>query len=213
MMVALSRFTEAARALGATAAAADLEAAAEGVLAQWRSPERGYHNEQHLCEVLEALDELGSASAAVELAAWFHDVVYTGEPGEDELASGRYAAELLLWLGVPVEATERVVELVLVTTDHLPSPGDREAALLCDADLRILASDPERYAEYAAAVRREYAHVPEANFNRVRADLLEGLLERTRAEAELSLYSVSAPRAWTNRAINNLTHEIALLQS
>lgn len=213
MMVALSRFTEAARALGATAAAADLEAAAEGVLAQWRSAERCYHNEQHLSEVLGELDELGSASAAVELAAWFHDVVYTGEPGEDELASGRYAAEMLLRLGAPVAASERVVELVLVTADHAPPPGDDEAAALCDADLRILASSATRYAEYAAAVRREYSHVPKATFNRVRADLLQGLLKRTTPDAASPLYSAATPSTWTEQAISNLTREVAQLRS
>ena len=35
-------------------------------------------------------------------------------------------------------------------------PGDANGAVLCDADLAVLASPPEAYAAYASAVREEY---------------------------------------------------------
>ena len=39
---------------------------------------------------------------------------------------------------------------------------DAAGHVLSDADLAILGASAERYAEYAADVRREYAHVPDA---------------------------------------------------
>ena len=54
---------------------------------------------------------------------------------------------------------EEVVRLVLLTAGHEVEPGDRNGAVLVDADLSILGAPPERYARYAADVRAEYAHV------------------------------------------------------
>jgi predicted metal-dependent HD superfamily phosphohydrolase len=66
-----------------------------------------------------------------------------------------------------------------------PKPCRRKAsqrnrsngALLCDADLLILASPPDIYASYVLAIRQEYAHVPEPDFNTGRGQVLRGLLE------------------------------------
>ena len=49
---------------------------------------------------------------------------------------------------------------------------------LCDADLAILAAEPQRYADYSAAVRREYAHVSDADFAVGRALVLRDLLAK-----------------------------------
>ncbi|MGZ6753102.1 MAG: hypothetical protein ACXVEJ_06505, partial [Nocardioides sp.] len=49
---------------------------------------------------------------------------------------------------------------------------------LSDADLAILAAPPERYAAYAAAVRREHAHVPDDAFRAGRAAILTDLLAK-----------------------------------
>ena len=54
--------------------------------------------------------------------------------------------------------------LVRLTETHLPGSRDPEGELLCDADLAILASDSADYAAYVAAVRQEYAQVPEEEF-------------------------------------------------
>ena len=62
---------------GADGLRAELEAA-------YADPARGYHDTLHLREVLERLDELGPAGTAVVLAAWFHDGVYDGRPGDEE---------------------------------------------------------------------------------------------------------------------------------
>src|SRR6478735_6166231 len=49
-----------------------------------------------------------------------------------------------------------LVRLDLLTADHRPEPGDGDGALLCDADLSILGGEPEEYARYVAAVRKDY---------------------------------------------------------
>ncbi|MCB0908648.1 MAG: hypothetical protein KDB63_16195 [Nocardioidaceae bacterium] len=150
-------------------------------MAAWGSPQRGYHDLLHLHEVLERLDELALAGVpfdrvAVGLAAWFHDAVYDGSPGDEE-RSAAWAAEALPPLVGEAVAAE-VARLVRLTERHRPDDGDVAGAALCDADLAILAASPERYAAYAAAVRRDFAHVPDDAFRSGRTAVLHDLLAK-----------------------------------
>jgi len=56
------------------------------------------------------------------------------------------------------------------------APGDRIGALMVSIDLSILGADPADYDAYAAAVRREYAHVPEEAFRAGRARVMKHFL-------------------------------------
>lgn len=181
------------------------------LLGRWDEPHREYHTMTHLLAVLEAAAVLlGPLDAplrrSVLLAAWFHDAVYAGVAGEDEQASADLAgSRLRTYLGAD-EVTE-VQRLVLVTVDHAPEPGDRAGELLSDADLAVLGGAPEEYARYAAAVRAEYAQVPEEAFRRGRSAVLQGL-------AGLDpLYRTAEGRArWAEPARRNLLHELELLE-
>jgi predicted metal-dependent HD superfamily phosphohydrolase len=139
---------------------------------------RAYHDTRHLSEVLDRVDELAAAGeafdeTAVRLAAWFHDGVYDGDAGAEE-RSAQWAEDALQ--GRP-EAGE-VARLVRLTEHHRPDPDDSNGCVLSDADLAILAASPERYAEYVADVRREYAHVPDDLFVPGRAAVLRDLLAK-----------------------------------
>jgi predicted metal-dependent HD superfamily phosphohydrolase len=78
--------------------------------------------------------------------------------------------------------------------------------VLSDADLAILASPPERYADYAAAVREEYAEVPDADFAAGRAAILEALRDQ-------GIYRTEHARThWEPAARANLDREISALR-
>lgn len=189
-------------------------ALAERLLAAWGADSRGYHDTEHLVEVLARLDELACTAPTVELAAWFHDAVYTGATdGADERASAAMARTELTELGLPTAAADRVAELVAVTVDHVPAAGDTEAAMLCDADLAILAADPARYQRYVAGVRRDFAHVPDAAFAAGRAAILLRLLQRTETDPgpDGPLFRSPGTSSWTRAAAANLTRELAAL--
>lgn len=168
---------------------------------------RGYHDQQHLVEVLDRLDELAAAGERfarlpVELAAWFHDAVYAGAP-DDEERSARSAANELTAVGVPADVVAEVVRLVLVTAEHRPEDGDRDGAALSDADLGILAAEPTRYAEYVASVRREYAHVGDDDFRAGRRAVLAALDDKPAL-----FHTVAARERWEDAARANLRREL-----
>jgi predicted metal-dependent HD superfamily phosphohydrolase len=161
---------------------------------------RGYHDLRHLTEVLARLEELGEGSnVELVLAAWFHDAVYDAS-GDDEERSALLAEASLGGTGVDVAEVARLVRL---TADHEPEPGDRNGEALCDADLAILASAPDRYEEYAAGVRREYARYSDADFRAGRLAVLEDLASR-----DPLFRTAYAREHWEPRARANLAREI-----
>lgn len=170
------------------------------LLAAYRGPDRHYHDEQHLAEVLDRLDDLGCADLAVQLAAWFHDGVHRGT-ADDEERSAQWAGRTL-----PADLADEVARLVRLTASHRPADDDLPGQLLCDADLAILAASPERYAAYAAAVRREYAAVPDRDFAHGRAAVLSDLLAK-----QPLFHSPLARAEWEDRARRNVTAELARL--
>ena len=179
------------------------------LLTRYAEAHRHYHDLTHLREVLDAVDGLAGYAAdpdAVRFAAWFHDAVYDGRPGDDEEASARLAEARLPGCGLSPARVAEVARLVRLTAGHAPADDDRNGLVLCDADLAILAADPVRYRAYAAAVRAEYAHVPAEAFQAGRRAVLDGLLARP------VLYRTPPARAgWTAPARGNLAAELATL--
>jgi predicted metal-dependent HD superfamily phosphohydrolase len=180
------------------------------VVAAWSEPHRRYHDLAHLAAVLGLVGELAGAATdpdAVRLAAWYHDVVYDPRRDDNEQVSAERARAGLRGL-VPPERVEEVVRMVLLTAGHDPAPDDADGAVLCDADLAVLAGPPEAYAAYASAVREEYGHLSDAEFTAGRTAVLEHLL------ALPALYRLPAvAREWTPRARANLAAELSLLRA
>ncbi|MBD8079061.1 hypothetical protein [Cellulosimicrobium arenosum] len=212
-----SSFVRSARGAGATAPDEDLRAVGQSLLDRWDKPGRHFHNLRHLADVLGRVDELSQETHdpdLVRLAAWYHGVVFDAEDraayarkgGEDETASAALALTELEGLGVPDKAAERVAHLVNALVRHAPDPTDFDCAVLCDADLAMLASEPQRYKEYLNDVRDEYAHIPPADYVRARIAILTKLLERR------SLFSSPLGAAWENPARQNVDAELQRLR-
>ncbi len=157
------------------------------LVARYSEPQRAYHTLDHIAECLRWLDEVSPLLARpreAELALWFHDVVYDPRRADNEERSAALAAEVLRAAGVGEDVVERVAGLIRLTS-HTAAELTGDDALVCDIDLAILGATPERFAQYDAAIRREYAWVPEEIFRRERARVLAGFLAR------LSIYHTS----------------------
>lgn len=173
------------------------------LLARWAEPHRHYHSRIHLLNILEAIELLNSqAPRSVLLAAWFHDAVYRGVAGQDEADSAALAGTLLSG-NVPEPELREVQRLIGLTATHRTEPTDVDGALLCDADLSILGAAPDAYARYLRDVRRDYAHVSDADFARGRAAVVNQLLGLA------PLYRLpAAQRLWAATAQRNLRGEL-----
>lgn len=179
------------------------------LLGRWAEPQRRYHTLDHLRAVLDHATELMTYADdpdAVALAAWFHDAVYRPDRSENEERSAHLAERALTEAGIEAERTAEVARLVRLTVSHDPAEGDHNGEVLCDADLAVLAGDPAAYAAYAAAVREEYAFVPDDDFRAGRAAVLRQLLDLP------ALFRTPHGRdQWERTARRNLGTELELL--
>ncbi len=176
------------------------------LLARWTAEGRHYHDARHLAQLLDALDALGERGRPARLAAWFHDAVYTGRPGDEEASAVLAEASLVGVVGA-AEASE-VGRLVRLTERHDPDPSDAAGAALVDADLSVLGLHPARYLVYVRDVRLDYAHVADDGFRDGRLAVLDELLGRPR------LFTTDAARGrWEDPARANLSAERAHLGS
>ncbi|MFG2903070.1 hypothetical protein ACGFZH_39075 [Streptomyces zaomyceticus] len=182
------------------------------LLARWAEPQRRYHTVDHLRAVLDRIDELadqggeGGELELVRLAAWFHDAVYRPDRSENEERSAVLAEKALTEAGLTPHEVAEVARLVRLTVTHDPAPGDLNGETLCDADLAILATGPDTYRGYTAAVREEYGFVPDDAFRAGRAAVLRQLLDLPRL-----FRTPYGAAAWEERARENLERELATL--
>ena len=180
-----------------------------------REEHRRYHTDQHVVEKFLALEELAGEgalddreAALARVAACFHDAVYdpAAPPGANEADSADLAVRGLRALGVRDDDVTAVRQLVLATERH-EAPGARGlGAAFHDADLWILSAPSERFDEYCAQVRAEYAVVPDDAFAAGRTAVLQPFLRRDTVYA-----TRHARRAWNDRARLNLARELSRL--
>ncbi len=148
----LSAWTRSCQGAGATAPPDEIRDVGRRLMDRWQEPDRHFHNIKHLVHVLSRVDELAEETHepdVVRLAAWYHGAIfdaaekaaYANRGGEDEVASAELARTELTALGVPQRAVDRVAYLVTALARHAPVPGDFDCAVLCDADLAVLAAD------------------------------------------------------------------------
>ena len=181
------------------------------VASAYRAEGRHYHNLRHVAWVVRHVEALAADHPVDDLdatvaAAFFHDAVYEPRRDDNEAESAALAERALRDIGWTEPACRHVGALVMATAGHDVDGVDRDTAVLLAADLAVLAAEPSRYAEYATAVRREYAHVDESSWRAGRAALLRSLLARPRLfAAELRLDE------WERRARANITSELASL--
>lgn len=193
----------------AVGARGDVAGTGAALLARWSEPHRRYHALSHLSAVLSRVDELAGHATdldAVRLAAWFHDAVYDPRRADNEARSAAVATDQLARLAVDPDRVVEVDRLVRLTATHAPGPDDRDGAVLCDADLAVLASPASVYAAYVEGVRGEYGHLDAAAFAAGRAAVLRALLDRP------TLFSTGHGRtSWEEPARGNLVAELTRL--
>lgn len=194
----------------------------ESLLQAWEQPHRAYHHSGHLSQMLTDLDRLyahrtqGSTPLALILAAWFHDAVYEGAPGEDERRSEQLAntsLEPLVTAGLlSGDELQMVSLLVRATATHeLPESADLPAGyepadiqFFLDADMAILAADSARYRRYLRGVRSEYSHFDDEAFRAGRTTFLRSILGRKRI-----FLSEEGLQLWEEPARANLQAELS----
>ncbi|KDQ63604.1 hypothetical protein JAAARDRAFT_384709 [Jaapia argillacea MUCL 33604] len=158
---------------------------------QYGQPWRRYHTIDHINSMLSLCGRYAANlddPKAVELAIWFHDVIYDPKAthGDNELKSieefNKYAVERQL--SVPQKTA--VAELIHSTIKHeipgeLTAVSKNDLSYFLDFDLEVLSRDKEAYEIYAAQIRQEYWHYSDEAYGKGRTAVLETFLRRDKA--------------------------------
>lgn len=154
----------------------------EQLVRAYEEPLRHYHSLQHLSECLAHFEQaryLAQQPGEVAIALWFHDAIYDVRGKDNERRSADWAIRVLASCQASQATLDRVERLIMATR-HDATPSEADEQLLVDIDLAILGATPERFAEYDAQVRAEYAWVPGFVYRMKRRSVLKAFLARPR---------------------------------
>jgi predicted metal-dependent HD superfamily phosphohydrolase len=199
----------------------------DDLLVRYGEPHRHYHTATHIMFVLRHIGDMSGATAAhpspdvmaeVTAAALYHDAIYDPRVADNEAHSAVLAAAELAGVGWSSARCESVAEMILATAGHVAEDApvlvyaNAEAtAMLLDADLAILGSDPGAYQAYVNGVRAEYHHLDDHQWRAGRAAVLAHLLDRRRLFVTDYMYATVEHRARANieAELAALTHDDA----
>jgi predicted metal-dependent HD superfamily phosphohydrolase len=147
--------------------------------AHYAGPGRFYHNLQHLAHCLSELDAVADRvpdPLAVELAIWFHDVIYDSARRDNEARSADFFRSLADG-ALPQLLIDRVARLILATA-HRYAVEDPLEAWVVDIDLSSFGLPWKAFRSDCDALRREQAWQSDAAFYAGKLRFLKALLER-----------------------------------
>lgn len=153
-------------------------------LEKYSEPYRKYHNLNHISYCLDLLDILVPSDIQkdkIELAIWFHDVIYNTQAFSNEHLSVILMKSCLLgstcW---PVEYLNEVGEMIMATKhdSNLTSSSPDHFKYFIDIDLAILGETQEEFDNYNAQIKEEYNWVPEETYKTKRVEILQSFLNR-----------------------------------
>lgn len=152
------------------------------LITSYSEKHRAYHTLEHIEACFRHLDSVAEQAInphEIELALWFHDVIYKPFSATNEDDSAHMATAFLLENHVPQDVIARIAALIMITKEHNP-PKSNDGKLMLDIDLSILGAAEPIYAQFEKDVRKEYKRVPSFLFKKKRKEILENFLSRAR---------------------------------
>jgi len=188
----------------------DTNAVYNDLFVRYSEPHRAYHTLKHIGHCLEELERvrhLASNPDAVELALWYHDVIYDTTAKDSEEQSATLAIEVARNASLPDNFGQLVANLIMATK-HTSAPVDPDAQLLVDVDLSILGQSEDKFDEYERQIRKEYDWVAEDAFVAGRSSIMGAFLDRS------VIYSTQFFRnKYETQARRNIARSLARLQA
>jgi predicted metal-dependent HD superfamily phosphohydrolase len=151
------------------------------IVTAYTSPNRHYHNLQHLDNLTRELKPLQSFIKdwnVLILAIGYHDFVYDAQRQDNEEKSAAYAVAALHNI-LATDKLERCTKMVLATKTHHDTL-DVDTNYFTDADLSILGKPESEYVIYLQQIREEYRLFPDLIYKPARRKVLKHFLQMGR---------------------------------
>ena len=171
---------------------------------------RHYHNLTHLSELFTQADQFKDQIEdfdTLELAIWYHDIIYQCLRKDNEEKSAIFAKYRLEAINYPREKLVSCYQQINATKKHeLVPENDKDTAWLLDFDLAILGSNWGTYWDYTQKIRQEYSIFPTFLYNRGRRKVLKLFLEKSQI-----FKTTTYVERYEQSARENIARELALL--
>jgi len=133
----------------------------EFIETHYEEPTRFYHKFTHLEELFKYRDQFAaqlSDKDSVDLAIWFHDVIYNPKSKTNEEESAKVFEAFANQCNLNETKKVKVYDWIVATKDHQADHLDDDGKLFLDMDMAILGSKWPEYFTYTKLVREEYIH-------------------------------------------------------
>lgn len=188
------------------------DAAWDALVRHYGEPHRAYHNLSHIMAMLRHADterQHMSQPEVVELATWFHDIIYDTHSTDNEARSAAWAHHAMHAMRIDAQLIAPVGQCILATQKHeAEAQASSDLRLFLDLDLAILGSSPETYRRYSQAVRAEYDWVPLQAYCTGRSEILRRFVARPAL-----FFTPSMHTRFEAQARNNIAWELKELSS
>ncbi|XJV84026.1 hypothetical protein AB3469_38345 [Burkholderia anthina] len=145
----------------------------------YTEPARHYHTLVHVRRCLRQLDlarDMIPEPDAVELALWFHDVIFVPGAKDNEQRSADWFRRQA---DGRIRARERICAMILATT-HVGIAEEPDTRFACDIDLAVLGAARSRFREDGRRLRAERPDLDDRAYDLHERTILRGLLLRPR---------------------------------
>jgi predicted metal-dependent HD superfamily phosphohydrolase len=146
---------------------------------------RAYHTLEHIEDCLDALDqakdELDNVDQ-VELAIWFHDIIFAPGQADNEERSAEYFQSVAIG-NLSGQQIFSVCELIMATMHHhhrIKPPGSVDSQFMVDIDLSSFGLGEKAFAENTDKLRLEQPGQSTEEFERATMGFFHSLLQRER---------------------------------
>lgn len=187
------------------------------ITSMYDDPRRAYHNLDHILYCLKEADKVNEAGSAnqdklamVQMAIWFHDIIYTASPGDEEQS----AKFMNAMFPKPFKNMDAVTDMILKTANHGSNhsndiPG--EVQVFLDIDMTILAESEDKYKKYRQDIMGEYySFHPLAKTKEIQKMLIQGRAQFLKKLLDGPFILFNTPL--NKRAVENVTNELHTLQ-
>ena len=141
---------------------------------------RYYHNLDHITNMLKLSTVYSYAIEDIktlQLAVFYHDIVYSSKRKDNEEKSALYAAKRLKNLDYENSLIEKCQQFILATKLHNNTLDNKDLDFLLDFDLELLSAPWQIYFDYTTKIRKEYSFYPDLVYKPGRKKVLEHFLK------------------------------------
>lgn len=160
--------------------AAAMQIGFQEIARRYGEPHRKYHTLAHIMACLHEFEAIRSECddpLGVQIAIWFHDLIYETKRYDNEDRSADRVHDLIEPRGWEINHT-LTADHCIRATKHAETPTEHDAKIMVDVDLSILGQLWNVYEAYTRQIRTEYKHVPSLLFIPGRRKVMQSFLDR-----------------------------------